>query len=165
MSPMNHRRDLLRAATGVALVLLLTACATGPAFTSVEAPLQGHGVVYLYRLSAFVQSGNIYSVAMSPGTETLKLRNAGWLKVNLPPDVYRLDAVDQFGYLRCRPMLLDVKAGQVLFVKLSVRLRTVNVDRLAHSCQFGQVPAESALPEITGLARSDEPPSSPQKTH
>jgi hypothetical protein len=165
MSPKNCRRNLLRVATGIALASLLTACATGPAFTGVEPPPHGHGVVYLYRLSAFVQGGNIYSIAMSPGAETLKLRNAGWLKVNLPPDVYRLGAVDQFGYLRCRPMLLDVQAGHILFVKLSVDLRTVAADRFAHSCHLSQVPAESALPEITGLARSDELPPSPQKTH
>jgi hypothetical protein len=164
MNPQDPE-NLLRAVTGIAVALLLTGCAMGPAFTDIEPPPHGHGVVYLYRLSAFVQGGNIYSIAVSPSAETLKLRNAGWLKTTLPPAVYRLDAVDQFGYLRCRPMLLDVKAGHILFVKLSVDLRTVAADRFAHSCHLSQVPAESALPEITGLARSDELPPNPQKNH
>lgn len=164
MNPKNPV-NLLRAVTGIALASLLTACATGPAFTDIEPPPYGHGVVYVYRLSKFVQGGNIYSIAVSPSAETLKLRNARWLKTILPPAVYKLDAVDQFGYLRCRPMLLDVKAGHILFVKLSVDLRTVAADRFSHSCHLSQVPAESALPEITGLARSDETPPNPQKTH
>lgn len=138
------------------LLLALTGCAaTGPVFTSIEIAPADKALVYVFRPSRFVQSGNNYTVNISPSAETRRLQNGGWQQVVLRPGVYMLDAVDQFGFIRCAGVTLELKAGQTAYVELLASMTPRDSIHVTHHCQLLSAAPRDALSEMISLRRSD----------
>lgn len=143
-------------ATIFVLIAALAGCAaSGPPFAGPEKPASGGAMLYLYRPSAFVQSGNVYAVSFVPSAQTLKVRNGSWVQAGLPPGRFRLDAVDQFGAMRCGALSLELVAGETAYAMLDVSLRGDGSGRNVHGCQIVRATPEKALHSMAGMPRSE----------
>ena len=148
---------MTRIAVGIACVVAIvsTGCATGPAFTTAEAPHGGRAVVYLYRVSALSGAAISHGVRLD-GHPMGRLLNGSHLRLELPA-AGRLVELQAEG---CPPLQqpLAPRPGQILYVQLALVSKTVELGGkyyFDYGCQLVQRSASEALPAITGLARAD----------
>lgn len=130
-------------------------CATGPAFTTAEAPQAGHAVVYVYRTSALPGAGIKHDVFVD-ARPVGRLLNGSHLRIELP-------TTEQFVDLRARgcarlkqPLLL--RPGDVAYVQLGLLHKTVELGGkyyFDYGCDLHRRGESDALPAITGLPAAD----------
>ena len=147
---------MTRIAVGIACVMAVAGagCASGPAFTTAEAPRAGQTVVYLYRASALSGAAIGHRVRLD-GHPMGRLLNGSHLRLEVP-------AAGPFVEIEaegCPPLRQPVPGpGQILYVQLALVSKTVALGGkyyFDYGCQLVQRSASEALPVITGLARAD----------
>ncbi len=160
---LNLRRCLCLPLALLALATLLVACAGGPPFTAVEAPREGHGVLYIYR------EHGVFGLAMQPdlfvdGKPVGALPAGGYLRVELPlPLGPRQVAV---GGLRCIPLpggavgpsTVTLAPGGTAFVELDIQTGSRAMgDRYVwnNTCRLNHAAPDKALHALKGLKRAN----------
>lgn len=143
------RHGRLRSAAWLALILSLAGCATGPQFTTPEAPPPDAGRVYVYRTFKLI-GGAGHHVYVDSSKEALSLPNGSWIKLDLAPGAHSIRVEDLFGVTQCGSVALNVQAGEVAYVANYVNT-TQGLNRLYVSCSVARQTEGQAKLEITGL--------------
>jgi len=145
------RFDRIKAAVWVAFALCLGGCATGPQFTTPEAPTGELARAYVYRPFKLIGGGTVHHVYVDAGKDALSLPNGSWIKLDLAPGAHSIRIEDFFGVMQCGSAGLNLQAGQVAYVADHVNT-TQGLNRLYVSCSVAQQTEGQAKPEITGLS-------------
>ena len=115
---------ILRSLFIVVTLTLLSGCGAGGAkFSGLENPAKDMAQVYIYRPSAFVQSGNFPDVALD-GKEIGQLKNGGFLRFNAPAGKHTISLSGNMMQWIHRDANIPVtlKAGETNFYKLTVSM-------------------------------------------
>ena len=100
-------------------VLVLGGCATatGPVFTTVQAPPAGEAQLYLYRKSALYAAGASYAVTNAATKQVLgELFNASYLVLPLKAGKHAI-SVDERGFASAKTFEVQAEAGKSYFVE------------------------------------------------
>lgn len=156
-STRQPRGHVCRVAACLVPALLLSACASGPAFEVPERPQPHQAVLYLYRTAGIQGVANRYDASFS-GQWVGRLMAGSYLRVLLPAD----GATRTLRVQGCVPdaTLLSPLPGQTLYLQAQIQPRALTLGGKSyfnHQCMLVARPEADALPEITGLRRSDEP--------
>lgn len=139
----------------LAVALLLSACASGPAFMAVEPARDGEAIVYLYRESGIRAAASSFDVALD-GQPAGELKNGAFLRL-----VYRgapgLIGLQAKG---CEPLKrgLALRPGDIAFVQAEIVHGMQSVGGQAgflNSCRLVRRSEAEALPVLRSLRRSD----------
>lgn len=129
-------------------------CASGPPFKGVEPAPPGKAVVYVYRPAALAQAVNRYAVRFDSGFATpVELGNGSWARFVVDPGPNQIRATGQVMFMPCAPAAVDLKAGDVSFVELSVRMWGDGRQNY-QSCKLAMAAKEEALRSLSGLSES-----------
>lgn len=148
----------LRAARMGALlcpVLLVSACASGPAFTAIEPARDGEALVYLYREAGIRAAAASFDVRLD-GQSAGALKNGAFLRLvhRGGPGFVGLQASG------CEPLKrgLALRPGDIAFVQAEIVQGTQSVGGQAaflNGCRLVRRSEAEALPVLRGLRRSD----------
>lgn len=145
----------------IAALALMTGCGAGGAkFSGLEKPTDNLAQVYIYRPSAFVQSGNFPDMALD-NQEIGQLKNGGFLKFKAPAGKHSLSItgnVMQWIH-KDATATLTFEAGKTYFYKLTVSMDGSNGVNVGfgqhHSFGFKQITDEKqALADLAELNES-----------
>ena len=145
---------LMRGLLITAALAFLSSCGAGGAkFSGLEKPKESMAQVYIYRPSAFVQSGNFPDVALD-GNEIGQLKNGGFLHFNAPAGKHTINLsgnVMQWIHKDAN-IPVTLKAGETNFYKLTVSMGGsgggVNIGfGQVHSFGFVQIKDENVVLE------------------
>ena len=147
-----------------AAIALLSGCGAGGAkFSGLEKPSHDMAQVYIYRPSAFVQSGNFPDLALD-GNPVGQLKNGGFIKFSAPAGDHTLNITGNVlqWIHRDANMPLKLEAGKTHFYKLTVSMggsstgNSINVGfGQHHSFGFFQITDEKeALADLSELNES-----------
>nr|WP_316641410.1 hypothetical protein [uncultured Roseateles sp.] len=144
-----------RTAGGGCLALLLSACASGPAFLAIEPPRDGEALVYLYRETGIRAAASSFDVVLD-GQAMGELKNGAFLRL-----VYRGPAAFVALQVRgCEALKrgLALRPGETAFVQAEIVHGMQAVGGQAaflNSCRLQRRGEADALPVLQGLRRSD----------
>lgn len=144
----------------IGLALLSSCAASGAKFSGIAKPSDHSAQVYIYRPSAFVQSGNFPDLALD-GAKIGQLKNGGFLSFQAPAGEHSLSITgNALQWIhRDRNVPLKLEAGKTYFFKLTVSVSGsggINVGfGQHHSFGFQQITdEEKALAELSELKES-----------
>ena len=144
------------AALTIFAVTGLAGCASGPPFKGVEPAPPGKAVVYVYRPAAFPQAVNRYAVRFDRGfAMPVELGNGSWARFVVDPGSNQIRATGQVMFMTCAPTAVDLKADDVSFVELSVRMWGDGRQNY-QSCKLAVANGEEALRSLAGLPEAGQ---------
>lgn len=145
-----------------AIALLLSACsATGPRFdiSKAEAVSSAASQVYLFRESAFIESGT-YPVVVVDGKEIGELRNGGYLVAKVIPGPHKI-VVQSGGLVRGqwihgpKQLQIEVAPSTRRYFQLSLRTTGSSGNTIYRGDSVAEVPEAYALTALTELRLSE----------
>lgn len=149
---MSKRSNVL---LGLVSAAVLTGCASGPAFTTVEPPPVGQGQVYIYRPWQF-PGGAASLKVIQDGTQTDKtVPNSSWQRLVVPPGRHGLGLREYLNTFSCGGVEVDVAEGQTVFVGIEFSFMTTVGPTSYVVCKMERRDEERALKDIAGMRRSD----------
>ena len=134
------KEGLLKASLAVA-VLILSGCATGPAFKKVEQVPPGKALIYVYRPAA-------HGAAIVPGLVFNQLNSVGLTAWGYYPHYANPGKVTIAAIATGRSHIdLDARAGETYYVRAGTNFMGMGTTFVQ------QVPEAEALPELAGCKR------------
>lgn len=135
--------------------LLMSACATGPAFIVSEGPADGNALIYLYRPKAMGAGAKTPTVRINE-THTVELYNGGYAEIEVPPGRNRLwiAKASIFETDWSGEVLVDAEPGKSYFVRFQPRLEHYGgIYTVIFTTDFYQVDRSRGLEELFGTRR------------
>jgi hypothetical protein len=136
----------------LAIIALLSGCATGPRFAPAPPPDQGNGTVYIYRTAGF--SNAVLAPGILFDRKNLgELKNGGYFVISLNQGAHFVDLV-LIGWSGDARTPFFLNAGESLYFRVSTtHEREGNTSKRGFALE--RVPASVALPEIAQTNRLD----------
>ena len=112
----------------ILFVLLISGCsATGTSFNTLTSrPIDGHGIIYVYRPSSFVNGGTAPYVYIN-NQKKQKFKNSGFQMYELPPDKYVVATEGNF--MTWSPgrseITLELHVDETLYIRLCSSVEAV----------------------------------------
>ena len=151
---MKQLMGWIKVVAAMAVVTAMSGCASGPAFTAVEAAPAGQGQVYLYRTWQFQGSAANLKIYQDGAQIDKTIPNASWERVVVSPGRHTFGLTEYLNSMSCAGAQVDVAAGQTVF--LSVDFSFIYPTGTAVSiCQLLPRDEQQALKDIAGLKRSN----------
>lgn len=130
------------------LAMLVSSCATGPAFTPLATPGPSEAVFYAYRIPAIREAGvtpNLFVGERDLGT----LVGGGYIGIKVPPGMHRF-SLRCTNIMKCqfseRPFIVSLQPGQITYYRYTVDV---------YSEAARTVVRHSLLPAPTGEAENE----------
>ena len=148
------RRDASRAHPTLTAIcaVLLSGCATGPAFTELQPAPEGNAQIYVYRTLRAFQNTMPKKIAID-GDQSRNLQNGSWMRVVVPPGSHTIAISHHLSTLECRPVTVRLGAGQSAFVETWTA--TAGYPQMVVSCLAESRSAEAATTAMRGLRAAE----------
>jgi len=140
---------------GVAAAMgALSGCASGPAFTAVEAAPEGQAQVYLYRPWQFPGSAATLKISVDGVQTESTLPNSSWERIVVSPGHHTLGLREYLNTFGCGGAQMDVAVGQTAFFAVDFSTATPIGTQSYVVCKLESRDQPTAMKDIAGLRRS-----------
>ncbi|AGU53749.1 hypothetical protein VAPA_2c11950 [Variovorax paradoxus B4] len=151
--------DLRLACTAIA-ALLLTACgATGPQFTSAEAPTGESSAIYIYRPSKFAAGG--FSPLLVIDDKVIgKISSGSYARRNLDAGVHKIELrrpSEAYGKFKTRSLEVTTKPGSTTYIRYHVEHKGPGEDIGSVAMTAGGLPVPMFMPVIDHMLVAVDP--------